>query len=106
MKVNIDFSIFTEAGDAMGNVVGVLNFQVTPEIGDTISFGFPKNKLPFPRIKKFNGMVKISNRIISPNQECDEVLLSLEDVVIVTKEEGRMLIDYLESGFDLFFNEN
>ena len=41
MKIAIDISISTSAGRAFGNARGTLEFDVVPQIGDTISFAFP-----------------------------------------------------------------
>jgi hypothetical protein len=99
MKIAIDASIFTKEAGSFGKLSGPLELPCEPQIGDTISFIFPKNKavLPLPGIA---GQYRIEDRILGV-YEGAEVIVMLEDITVDSIAQARALSDYLERGFDL-----
>ena len=102
MKVDIDFSIYSEEEGAYGSVSGEISVNVLPHIGDTISFLFSGKNIALDPLIGFDGMLEVTNRIISANREDRKLALSLGDVVVPTKNDALKLMQYLESAFDLF----
>lgn len=104
MKIRIDFSVFTSGGDAVGHVVGNLDFVIEPMIGDTISLMFSPSAKSIPTGHEFGGQLKVTDRIISPAQGKDALALMLSDVVAGTREQALDLMSYMESEFGLQAN--
>jgi hypothetical protein len=98
MKVAIDISIFTSGG-AFGNASGTLELEAAPQVGDTISFAFPKvaGMMPVPG---FTGMLRVKDRVLNAADGVG-VSLALEDIVVPTEEHAHAIAEYLEKGFGL-----
>jgi len=102
MKASIDFSIFTRKEGAFGNVSGEISVLTPPQIGDSISFLFPKEGLSIDPSIGFSGFLKVTERIISANQDDQPLMLALSDITLETKSDALGLAEYFESAFDLF----
>jgi len=103
MKIAIDISISTSAGRAFGNASGTLEFDVVPQIGDTISFAFPKAQGLAP-VAGFTGILRVRDRVLSASGELG-ISLVLEDIVVPSVDHARAVAEYLEKGFGLGINE-
>lgn len=104
MKIRIDFSVFTSGGDAVGHVVGDLDFVIEPTIGDTISLMFAPTGRGIPTGHEFGGQLKVADRIISPILDRDPLTLMLSDMIAGTREQALNLMAYMESEFGLQAN--
>jgi len=104
MKVAIDVFVHTALGVPIGSVNGVLEYDDVPQIGDSLSFVFPPRK-DAPRVASFSGVIKVTNRLISVvnGPEAAKALVTLEDIVTTTTDEGIAIAKYLEAGFGLGF---
>lgn len=94
MKIRIDFSVITRDGQAIGNVEGQLDFEVLPEIGDTISFLFAPNETLPPRDSSCIGSMRVADRIFRPCLKSGAVILMLGDLMASTKERAIELMRY------------
>jgi hypothetical protein len=104
MIIYIDVSVFSEEGGACGNVSGKLELQMVPQIGDSVSFTFSAKNKDAVLPTDFDGILTVTDRVVSANVENQEVLasLSLSDVMVPTRESALKVMDYLESAFGLF----
>jgi hypothetical protein len=98
MKTDIDLSIFTRGG-SFGHAIGSVELAVIPEIGDTLSFIFPKVSVG-ARPRDFTGLLKVSGRIVDAGGR-PNIILILEDLVLETPEEAKAVAEYLERGFGI-----
>lgn len=99
MKASIDFSIFTRKEGAFGNVSGEISVSTPPQIGDSISFLFPKNGLSIDPSIGFSGDLKAADRIISVNRDDQTLIFALSDVTLETKNEALRLAEHFECCF-------
>jgi hypothetical protein len=99
MKFSIDVSIFTQSNGAFGNVTGTIELDAAPQIGDTISFAFPKIA-DLARAAGFTGMLRVRDRVFNVGGGSN-IALSLEDLELSTVEEARAVAEFLEKGFGL-----
>ncbi|WP_145478242.1 hypothetical protein [Stenotrophomonas rhizophila] len=104
MKINVDFSVSTSGGEAIGNVVGDLDFAVEPMIGDTISLMCAPTGSVIPGGHESGGLLKVDVRIISPGQGQYPLAIMLSDMVAGTREQAVSLMSYLEAEFGLQAN--
>lgn len=104
MKVNIDFSVFTSGGDAVGNVVGDLDFVAEPAIGDTISLMCAPTGRGIPQGHQSGGLLKVVARIITAAENEYPLAIMLSDMVAETREQAVELMRYMESEFGLQAN--
>jgi hypothetical protein len=105
MEVNIDFSVFISSpteSEAYGNISGTLVLPAIPSSGDELSFFFSPRKKMFPKIEGVRWVLSIETVVFLVGH--DKVCLSLEDVVIKTKSEAEVLVDYFVDGFGLYFD--
>lgn len=100
MRVAIDFSVYTQADGAFGNVTGSVSLIVLPEAGDSILFPFKEGE--DSSLSGFSGILKVMHRVIPIDQENAQIMLALEDVEVPSVEDAMRLAKYLESAFDLF----
>jgi len=103
MKVTVDFSIFTKSGGAFANADGTLELDVLPQIGDTISFAFPK-EAGLTRVPGFAGMLRVRDRVLDAGG-ASGISLALDDLVMPTVGEADSVAEYLEKGFGLAVNK-
>jgi len=101
MKVAIDISIFTSSDGAFGNTSGSMDLDVAPQVGDTVSFAFPKTNLA--RVAGFSGMLRVENRVLDAGGGLN-VTLALEDIVVASTADAWAVVEYLEKGFGLVTN--
>jgi hypothetical protein len=99
MKIAIDISIMTKSDGAFANVTGTITLEVIPQVGDTISFAFPKTQNVAP-VLGFTGMLRVADRVLDAG-EGPKVSIALEDVILSTVQEARAVGEYLEKGFGL-----
>lgn len=104
MNVDIDFSVFTAAGGAIGNVTGQLQVYCLPQVGDIIVFSVAKPNRNIHCPKEFDGHLTVLHRTISAAAEERAPTLSLSDVTVPNKQNANDLANYLECGFDLFMD--
>jgi hypothetical protein len=97
MKFSIDVLICTDSDGPFGKATGTIELEVTPQIGDTISFAFPRG---LARVVGFNGMLWVKDRILNAGGGSN-VLLALNDLLVATLEEASVVAAYLEKGFGL-----
>ncbi|WP_146174339.1 hypothetical protein [Pseudomonas sp. GV071] len=102
MQIAIDFSIFTLAPSAAGVISGKIEFSELPRVGEMISFSFPPNESTFPSVPGINALLKVEHVIHSANGE--NPALSLQDLVLPSKESVAEVVAFLEKGFGLFFS--
>jgi len=98
MKVNVDFSIFSSANHAYGNVSGVLDLPEYPGMGDSISFAF-SNLSAMPEAN-FPGFLTVESKRYDVRQEVG-CSIGLSDVVVNGQDEAERLMSYFENGFGL-----
>lgn len=99
MKFSIDISIFARSDGAFGNATGTIELDVAPQIGDTISFTFPR-ATGLARVVGFTGMLRVKDRVLNAGGGSN-ISLALDDLVVATLEEARAVAEYLEKGFGL-----
>lgn len=102
MKVSVDFSIFTQVDGAFGSASGEIDTITTPQIGDSISFLFPKGDLTIEPSIGFSGILKVTDRVIAANRDDQQLILALSDINLATKSDAIKVAEYLEAAFDLF----
>jgi hypothetical protein len=101
MKVSVDFSVYTQADGAFGNVSGEISVLTPPQIGDSISFLFPQNCQAIDPSIGFSGVLKVTDRVIAANRDDQLLMLALSDITLATKSDVLKLTEYLEAAFDL-----
>ncbi|MBU3058487.1 hypothetical protein [Pseudomonas indica] len=101
MKVSVDFSVYTQADGAFGNVSGEISVLTPPQIGDSISFLFPQNGQTIDPSIGFSGVLKVTDRVIAANRDDQLLMLALSDIKLATKIDALKLTEYLEAAFDL-----
>jgi hypothetical protein len=97
MKLSIDISIFTDSDGAYGQVMGSITVDIVPQIGDSISFLFPLVQVT-ERSMAFPGLLRVKDRIFNAAAD-SSVALSLEDVVVPTREDADVVAKLMETGF-------
>ncbi len=102
MKVQIDFSVFTDETGAFGNITGDLSLLTVPVVGDSISFLFPNTGAILDQDLGFNGILKVVDRVFCPCIEGGTITLELNSVSVKTKKDGEKIMRYFESEFGFF----
>ena len=101
MKAQIDFSIVSLDGDAIGSVMGEVDLPLLPAIGDTLCFVMDADGRRIPDGHTMNGMLRVVTRVICPESVGIPISLSMEDMVLKTREQALKVMEYLEIGFDM-----
>lgn len=96
-EVHIDVSLFTTDA-AFGMVSGKLHLPVVPQVGDAVAFRITKPLEAFCGPLPFNGLLRVTHRIISP----DGVSVALEDLTAATVADAQSIIAVLEENHGLF----
>lgn len=104
MKVNVDFSIFTGDGEAVGHIDGEIDLVVVPMQGDTISMMFAPDGVAAPPGHEFGAQLKVADRILCPNQIDGGITIVLSDMVVATKEQAIAFISYFVASYGLHAN--
>lgn len=102
MKVSVDFSVYIQADGAFGSVSGEIDTPTPPQIGDSISFLFPRGGQTIESSIGFNGILKVTDRVIAANRDDQKLMLTLSDITLATKSDAIKVTEYLEAAFDLF----
>lgn len=105
MKVDIDSSLSTRGGEAIGRLHGAIELAAVPPIGSSISFLSARGGAMLPMIEGFSGMARVAALQLAANLTTNGVLAILEDIAVPTREDGRRLAKYLEEGFGVFLEE-
>ena len=96
-EVHIDISLFTTTA-AFGMISGTLPLPVVPQVGDTLSFRITRSVEAFCDTLPFNGLLRVTNRIISS----DGVSVILEDLTAATPADAQSIIEILQENHRLF----
>jgi len=105
MKINIDLSLFYGPTGAFGRVSGEFDLPAIPQVGNTIACMFPNNGVLPMVVSGFDGLLTVTNVRFAPQALKSSISLSLDDVVLQTREDARRVMTYLEEGFGLFGEE-
>ena len=106
MKLRIDISIFLSGVTSFGVVSGEIELDFIPRVGETVSFMLPLNNIPPLAEHWFNSSLKVENVAYSVSPKMPNVMLSLEPIVLDSKEQCRKLSKYFETGFGLYVDEH
>jgi hypothetical protein len=102
MKIYVDVSVMTSEESAGGRVSGILDLVAVPSIGATLVLSNPRNKVPYVSVAGFTGHIRVTDVRFEPcYDDAVSVALSLEDVVVPTMSEARVLMQFLSEGFGL-----
>lgn len=104
MKVLIDFSILTQDPVAFGNIVGSVDVEIAPAVGDALWFLNSSNGARMPACG-FGGRLIVEARSLTVNPQREGIALSLSDLTVPTTSDARAIAEYFERGFGLFLNE-
>ncbi|WP_147224451.1 hypothetical protein [Xanthomonas oryzae] len=104
MKVRVDFSLQTSDGISIGHVEGTLEFPFAPEVGDTINLMFSREGINIPRGHENGGILKVIERVITPNKNEDYLSIMLDDMIITNDIQANLIINYLSTSFKLNTN--
>jgi len=98
MQFNIDISVFMRSGGAFGHISGMLELDMVPSVGDTLSFVDAKPGAT-ARPHAFVGLLRVEDRVLSAGSRAP-VSLMLEDLYFDSAEDAQEAGRYLESGFE------
>ena len=102
MRIGIDVSIFTRTDGSYGHATGTIELELIPQVGDTLSFVFPKIAgAAIPR--GFAGVLKVSDRVLDVAGKTP-ITLMLEDLMLGSVEDARAVSKYLADGFEMIVN--
>lgn len=105
MKVQVDASIFSKAEGSIGMVSGRLELASVPPIGSKICFTRPVNTAIPPNIEGFTGHLIVEDVIFMPSDADIAATAMLADIVVATLADARKLMEYMETGFGLCYDE-
>jgi len=80
---------------------GHMNLPVVPAVGDLIAFRISKEVEAYRGALPFNGHLRVTDRIISPDADVG-VMLALEDLTAATANDARLVIEMFEENHGLF----
>lgn len=100
--VYIDLSVFTNK-QSVGTVSGTINVPIEPQVGDSLSFKLSNDDLKFSDNYIYSGIFNVANRIIIPNSEAT-LMLSLEDLLVPTREDAEVIMKAVSSQYGLQFD--
>jgi hypothetical protein len=99
--VQIDASLFSASGEALGRISGPLEFELLPRAGEVLSLLFASNGAAAPASVGSLLHLKVANVLHTPG--LGGTMLMLEDIVAESRGVAKELVAYLSAGFDLFF---
>jgi hypothetical protein len=102
MQVQIDASLFTEGGDALGRISGALELEVAPRKGELISFLFSDALRSGPPVAVAPVQARVADVLHIPGKG-GGILLLLEPLTVGSIGAGTQLAEYLTGGFNLFY---
>src|SRR5207237_3969010 len=94
---------FNTAVASLGRISGPLEFLAVPHIGDVVSLIFSPEGSSAAQSGAPQLQLKVKTVIHMPGPLA-RVMLMLEDVVLESAEDAKLLAEYLEKGFDLFYD--
>ncbi len=108
MKIAVDLSVFVKDVKSVGRVSGFLELEGLPSRGDTVSFFLPLDiQVPPCTVRDCNLLLEVERVIFTPLPNAiGGVSLSLEDLVLQSDKDALAVVKYLESGFNLFFEDS
>lgn len=101
MKIHVDFSVFTTTGIAVGKVSGDLELAGAPPIGSTVVLAKPNFATSFPPVSGFTGHLFVEHLLLAPLPAEPNVIVSLEDMVLPTLADARLVMQFFAQGFGL-----
>ena len=101
MKIFIGFSVNAVNGEAVGSVNGEIDCCVEPLIGDAISFMSTPDGQVAPVRHKHGWSLKVTQRTIQPGHEKAALILSLEDMILETREQAVAIMNYMANSYGL-----
>jgi hypothetical protein len=108
MKIAVDLSVFVKDVKSVGRVSGFLELEGIPSQGDTVSFLLPLDmQAPPCTVRDCNLLLEVERVTFTPLPSAiGGVSLSLEDLILQSDQDALMVVKYLESSFNLFFEES
>lgn len=100
-RVQIDASLFSASGEALGRISGPLEFELLPRAGELLSLLFASNGVAAPASLGSLLQPKVAKVLYAPGMS--GTMLMLEDIVAESRGVAKELVAYLSAGFDLFF---
>jgi hypothetical protein len=100
-RVQIDASLFSASGEALGRISGPLEFEFLPRAGEVLSLLLASNGVAAPASVGSLLHPKVATVLHKP--DAGGTMLMLEDVVAESRGVAKELVAYLSAGFDLFF---
>lgn len=100
-RVQIDASLFSASGEALGRISGSLEFETLPRAGEVVSLLFAANGVAAPASVCSLLQPKVANVLHTPG--VGGTMLMLDDIVAETRSFAKELVAYLSVGFELFF---
>ena len=105
MKIHLDCSIMSDT-EAFGYVHGSIDLSFPPRSGDCLSLAASSKDAILPDVKHFTGRLKVEKVTFTPMRaDGIEVSLTLDDIIVSSREDARKVASYLEQGFSLYFDE-
>jgi hypothetical protein len=104
-RAYVDFSVFTPTS-SVGVVSGLLDLVAIPSQGEPVAFDAPKQALPQPDIAAFPTQLLVEHVLDSPRDSGADIMLSLEDVTVASREEALKVFAYFRDAFDLYADEH
>jgi hypothetical protein len=101
MKFRIDSSVMTSAGEAVGNVVGDLEFAIAPLVGDTVSLMLAPSGALMPTGHDLGGLLKVCDRVFVLGYANSLPTLMLSDMCADTKAHALEIMRFAEAEFGL-----
>lgn len=108
MRIAVDLSIFVKDVKSVGSISGFLELEAFPSKGDVVSFLFPLDTQAAPcTVRDCNLLLEVERVTFTPLPSAiGGVSLSLEDLILQSDQDALAVVKYLESGFNLFFDES
>lgn len=105
MKIYIDISVFLKDERSLGQVFGNVELPCIPSVGTGVSFRFPAPGATPVACDGFLGTLKVTDVQLIANAVEDNVVVSLEDLVLSSEADARAVMEYLRVGFALLADE-
>jgi hypothetical protein len=78
-----------------------MELPFVPRIGESIAFLFPRNGVMPLVLPDYSGIRRVNNVIYNPDHPSAPVLLSLEDVTLVTSAQAQELFQFFQNAYGL-----
>jgi hypothetical protein len=105
MNIYIDISVFLKQKRSMGQVFGNIELPSIPSIGARVSFRSPRSGVTPVVCDGFAGTLEVKAVQLIANAVDDNVIVSLEDLVLNTEADAKAVMEYFKTGFALFVDE-